>query len=146
MTAPNLPRATSRRRLVTAIGTGLAAGLAGCSISDDPATATPTGVAPSRLRIRVVNETDSAREVSVSLTSITPEADRYEFFAVTGVEPGATRTTDPRELPAGRYELELEFDLGGATIRWTGRDCADKLVVVRYTSDGVVVSDRCESE
>jgi len=144
VTSRDCPRATSRRRLVATLGASLAAGLAGCSISDGPATATSTEIAPSRLRVRVVNETDTAREVSVRLTSTTPDADRYEFFEITDVEPGATRTTDPRELPAGRYELELAFALDSATLRWTGRECRDKLVVVRYTPDSVVVSDRCE--
>jgi hypothetical protein len=136
-----------RRRLCATLGAGVCGLLAGCSVSsDDPATTTTAAPEPSRLRLRVENEDTAVNGLTARLAVTTGDVDRYEFFTVSDVALGATRTTSARDLPAGRYELRLEFDLGSSTIRWTGRECADKLVVVRFTDEGVVVSDRCPAD
>lgn len=136
-----------RRRLLATIGGGLSTGLSGCQrSSDDGRTTTTPAPEPSSLTIRVVNRDDATHDVTVRLAVSTPGEDRFDFFRIEDVEPGVSRTDGPRELPAGAYELRLEVPLGSPTIRWTGRECTEKLVVVRFVENGVELADRCPSE
>lgn len=131
-----------RRTLLSSLGAGFATGLAGCSETREETTTT---VSPERsvLRIRVENNEDTPRDVSFQLQVTTPGPDNAYLFRITDVQPGSTRTTDPRELDAGEYELQVRLPLGSTTIRWTGVECSEKLVVIRFTESGEVVSDRC---
>ncbi|QSG16129.1 hypothetical protein [Halapricum desulfuricans] len=132
-----------RRRMLTVLGAGLAAGsFAGCADPGEQATSTPTP-RPSRLRIRVENESDEIHDVTFRLDVRTAGADRYEFFRLTAIEPGTTREADPRDLEAGTYELAVELPLGATTIGWAGHECTEKLVVVRFTEGATEVSGRC---
>ena len=134
-----------RRRLLSLGVAGLATGIAGCQSSTEEPTSTPTP-SESLLRIRVENETDTTREVSFQLDVTTPGPDTGYLFGLRDVQPGTTRETE-RDLPAGRYELRIEFDSGETTIQWSGNECSEKLVTIRYTDRGIVFSDRCpESE
>jgi hypothetical protein len=130
-----------RREVLVAVGAGLAVGTAGCLDATDTPTTTPAP-SESTLRIRVENETDATQEVTFQLDVTSPGPDTAFVFGFRNVEPGTTRTSE-RELDAGRYELEVTFPLGGTTVRWTGNECAETLVVIRFTDSGVVVSDRC---
>lgn len=131
-----------RDLLVGVIGTVTVGALTGCSESGETETTSPRPQ-PSRLEIRVENEGEQSRDVTFRLNVQTSGADRYEFFELSSVQPGTTREADPRDLQAGSYELVIELPLGSTTIQWTGRECADKLIVITFTRDGEVISDRC---
>lgn len=72
--------------------------------------------------------------------------DSSVLFEITDVEPGATRTLDPRDPSSGSYELEIRVPLGSPVVRWTAAACAEKLVVVRFTETGIEIADRCPGE
>jgi hypothetical protein len=133
-----------RRAILSAAGAALSAGLAGCA-GEDGATPSPAPAA-STLRIRVENEAETLRDVRFQLDVTTPGADTTYLFEFSGVESGATRTVE-RALAAGTYRLRATLPKGSTTIEWSGRECAEKLVVIRFTAAGEeVISDRCTSE
>lgn len=132
-----------RRRVLAVLGAGLTTGgLAGCTAPGEQATSTPTP-RPSRLRTRVKNDSDEIHDVTFRLDVRTAGADRYEFFRLTAIEPGTTREVNQRDLEAGTYELAVELPPGATTIGWAGHECAEKLVVVRFTGGGTEVGGRC---
>lgn len=131
----------NRREFLLMGAAGLATGISGCQNSSDTPTSTPTP-SESLLRIRVENETDTTREVSFQLDVTTPGPDTGYLFGLQDIQPGTTRRTE-RDLAAGRYELRVKFDEGETTIQWSGNECSEKLVVIRFTDRGIVVSDRC---
>ena len=120
---------------------GLGTGIAGCQTETDTPTPTATP-AESLLRIRVENETDTTRSVSFQLDVESPGPDTGYLFGLHDIEPGETRRSE-RDLAAGRYELRITFDEGETTMQWSGNECSEKLVVVRYTGRGIIFSDRC---
>lgn len=120
---------------------GLSTAVAGCQNSTETPTPTPTP-AESVLHIRVENETDTQRDVSFQLDVTASGPDNTYLFHVADIEPGTTRRTS-RELEGGSYELRVTIGGDGTTIRWSGNECSEKLVVIRFTETGTVISDRC---
>jgi hypothetical protein len=140
----------NRRELLATVGTGALAGaLAGCSgAPTDGGTTTPPPVeSSSRLRIRVENEGTEVHTITFRIRVTRQDGpDQFNFFTVDDVEPGQTRTPGARPLPPGRYALTVELPLGSPTIQWTGDECSEKLVVIRFTESGIQLTDRCPAE
>lgn len=132
-----------RREFLLAGASGLATALAGCQEMSSAPTQTPTPVG-SVLRIRVENGTNRVRSVSFQLDVRTAGSGTASLFRLEDIHPGATRRTE-RALAAGRYELRVTFDGDGTTVRWAGNECVEKLVVIRFSTDGFIISDVCRT-
>lgn len=130
-----------RREYLVMGAAGLATGIAGCQDEGSTPTPTPTP-SESLLRIRIENETDTTRNVSFQLDVESPGPDTGYLFGLEDIEPGTTRRTE-RDLAAGRYQLRIKFDEGETAMQWSGNECSEKLVVVRFTDRGIIFSDRC---
>lgn len=135
-----------RRRLLGAVGTTLAAGLAGCSDGSDAAP--DPEPAASELRVRVENSDVRTHSVAFLLRTTRDSETTVEGFESGDVEPGETWTREPQTLDPGEYELDIRLPTMEmeAAPTWAGHDCSRKAIEIELRENGFQIRTDCPEE